>query len=156
MSPLQIWCNESQERYVMAIPADKMPVFEQICKRERAPFAVVGEATAEQHLTLTDTHFGSTPIDLPLNVLLGKAPKMHRDVQSAQTVGKALDLTGVTVKDAAERLLRLPAIAEKTFLVTIGDRTVTGLVARDQMVGPWQVPVANCGVSAASYDTYLG
>jgi phosphoribosylformylglycinamidine synthase len=156
MSPLQIWCNESQERYVMAIPADKMPVFEQICKRERAPFAVVGEATGDQHLTLSDSHFGSTPIDLPLNVLLGKAPKMHRDVQSVQTAGKALDLTGVTVKDAAERLLRLPAIAEKTFLVTIGDRSVTGLVARDQMVGPWQVPVANCGVTAASYDTYHG
>jgi phosphoribosylformylglycinamidine synthase len=156
MSPLQIWCNESQERYVMAIPADKMPVFEQICQRERAPFAVVGEATAEQHLTLTDSHFGSMPIDLPLNVLLGKAPKMHRDVQSAQTAGKALQLTGVTLKDAAERLLRLPAIAEKTFLITIGDRSVTGLVARDQMVGPWQVPVANCGVTAASYDTYHG
>ena len=156
MSPLQIWCNESQERYVMAIPADKMPVFEQICQRERAPFAVVGEATAEQHLTLTDTHFGSIPIDLPLSVLLGKAPKMHRDVQSATGAGKALDLAGVTVKEAAERLLRLPAIAEKTFLVTIGDRTVTGLVARDQMVGPWQVPVANCGVTAASYDTYHG
>ncbi|MDX1391239.1 MAG: phosphoribosylformylglycinamidine synthase, partial [Rheinheimera sp.] len=156
MSPLQIWCNESQERYVMAIPADKMPVFEQICQRERAPFAVVGEATSEQHLTLTDTHFGSTPIDLPLSVLLGKAPKMHRDVQSAQTAGKPLQLAGVSVKDAAERLLRLPAIAEKTFLVTIGDRSVTGLVARDQMVGPWQVPVANCGVTAASYDTYHG
>jgi phosphoribosylformylglycinamidine synthase len=156
MSPLQIWCNESQERYVMAIPADKMPVFEQICKRERAPFAVVGEATAEQHLTLTDTHFGSTPIDLPLSVLLGKAPKMHRDVKSATSAGKALELSDVSIKDAAERLLRLPAIAEKTFLVTIGDRTVTGLVARDQMVGPWQVPVANCGVTAASYDTYHG
>lgn len=156
MSPLQIWCNESQERYVMAIPADKMPVFEQICKRERAPFAVVGEATSEQHLTLTDTHFGSTPIDLPLSVLLGKAPKMHRDVQSAKAAGKSLDLAGVSIKDAAERLLRLPTIAEKTFLVTIGDRTVTGLVARDQMVGPWQVPVANCGVTAASYDTYHG
>ncbi|WP_417707070.1 phosphoribosylformylglycinamidine synthase [Rheinheimera aquimaris] len=156
MSPLQIWCNESQERYVMAIPADKMPVFEQICKRERAPFAVVGEATSEQHLTLTDTHFGSTPIDLPLSVLLGKPPKMHRDVKSATSAGKVLDLSGVSVKEAAERLLRLPAIAEKTFLVTIGDRTVTGLVARDQMVGPWQVPVANCGVTAASYDTYHG
>lgn len=153
MSPLEIWCNESQERYVMAIPADKMAVFEEICKRERAPYAVVGEATAEHHLTLSDQHFGNTPIDLPLNVLLGKAPKMHRDVKTQVTEGKALDLNGVTVADAAERLLRLPTIAEKTFLITIGDRTVTGLVARDQMVGPWQVPVANCGVTAASYDT---
>ncbi|MDX1677928.1 phosphoribosylformylglycinamidine synthase [Arsukibacterium sp.] len=156
MSPLQIWCNESQERYVMAIPPEKMAVFEQICQRERAPYAVVGEATSEQHLTLTDKHFGNTPIDLPLSVLLGKAPKMHRDVQSANAVGTPLNRDGITVADAAERLLRLPAIAEKTFLVTIGDRTVTGLVARDQMVGPWQVPVANCGVTAASYDSYHG
>ncbi len=156
MSPLQIWCNESQERYVMAIPADKMPVFEAICKRERAPYAVVGEATAEQHLTLSDSYFGNTPIELPLNVLLGKAPKMHREVQSLKAPAKPLDRSAITLADAAERLLRLPTIAEKTFLVTIGDRTVTGLVARDQMVGPWQVPVANCGVTAASYDTYHG
>lgn len=156
MSPLEIWCNESQERYVMAIPADKMPVFEKICQRERAPYAVVGEATSEQHLTLSDKHFGNTPIDLPLNVLLGKAPKMHREVVSVSAAGKALELTGVTVADAAERLLRLPTIAEKTFLVTIGDRSVTGLVSRDQMVGPWQIPLADCGVTAASYDTYHG
>ncbi|MDP5034518.1 MAG: phosphoribosylformylglycinamidine synthase [Alishewanella sp.] len=156
MSPLQIWCNESQERYVMAIPADKLAVFEEICKRERAPYAVVGEATADKHLTLSDQYFGNTPIDLPLNVLLGKAPKMHREVQSLQAVGKPLDRSAITIADAAERLLRLPTIAEKTFLVTIGDRTVTGLVARDQMVGPWQVPVANCAVTAASYDTYHG
>lgn len=156
MSPLQIWCNESQERYVLAIPADKMAIFEKICIRERAPFAVVGEATSERHLTLTDKHFGNTPIDLPLDVLLGKPPKMHRDVVSAQAAGEPLALTDVTVSDAAERLLRLPTIAEKSFLITIGDRSVTGLVARDQMVGPWQVPVANCGVTAASYDTYHG
>jgi len=156
MSPLEIWCNESQERYVMAIPADKMPVFEQICKRERAPYAVVGEATAEKHLTLSDKHFGNTPIDLPLSVLLGKAPKMHRDVASKQTAGKALDFAGVSVKDATERLLRLPTIAEKTFLISIGDRSVTGMVARDQMVGPWQVPVANCAVTTAALDTYHG
>ena len=156
MSPLEIWCNESQERYVMAIPADKMPVFEQICKRERAPYAVVGEATAEQHLSLSDRHFGNTPIDLPLSVLLGKPPKMHRDVQSKQTQGKALDFAGVSIKDATERLLRLPTIAEKTFLISIGDRSVTGMVARDQMVGPWQVPVANCAVTTAALDTYHG
>jgi phosphoribosylformylglycinamidine synthase len=156
MSPLEIWCNESQERYVMAIPADKMPVFEQICKRERAPFAVVGEATAEQHLTLSDKHFGNTPIDLPLSVLLGKAPKMHRDVISQQTAGQALDFAGVSIVEATERLLRLPTIAEKTFLISIGDRSVTGMVARDQMVGPWQVPVANCAVTTAALDTYHG
>jgi len=156
MSPLEIWCNESQERYVMAIPADKMPVFEQICRRERAPFAVVGEASAEQHLTLSDTHFGNTPIDLPLSVLLGKAPKMHRDVKSATAAGQPLDFSGVTLVDATERLLRLPTIAEKTFLISIGDRSVTGMVARDQMVGPWQVPVANCAVTTASLDSYHG
>ncbi|KKO48370.1 phosphoribosylformylglycinamidine synthase [Arsukibacterium sp. MJ3] len=156
MSPLQIWCNESQERYVMAIPPEKLALFEQICQRERAPYAVVGEATSDKHLTLTDQHFGTTPIDLPLSVLLGKAPKMHRDVQSAQAAGQPFKRDGISIADAVERLLRLPTIAEKTFLVTIGDRTVTGLVARDQMVGPWQVPVANCGITAASYDTYHG
>ena len=156
MSPLQIWCNESQERYVLAVPAERLADFDAICQRERAPYAVVGEATAEQTLRLNDSHFGNTPIDLPLNVLLGKPPRMHRDVKSQQAKGQALRLDGVTAADAAERLLRLPAIAEKTFLITIGDRTVTGLVARDQMVGPWQVPVADCGVTAASFDTYAG
>ncbi|MBQ1782823.1 MAG: phosphoribosylformylglycinamidine synthase [Gammaproteobacteria bacterium] len=156
MSPLQIWCNESQERYVLAVPAERLADFDAICQRERAPYAVVGEATAEQTLRLTDSHFGNTPIDLPLNVLLGKPPRMHRDVNSQQAKGQPLRLDGVTAADAAERLLRLPAIAEKTFLITIGDRTVTGLVARDQMVGPWQVPVADCGVTAASFDTYAG
>ncbi len=156
MAPHEIWCNESQERYVMAIPADKLAQFTAICQRERAPFAVVGEATEEAHLTLTDEHFDNTPIDLSLDMLLGKPPKMHRDVASQTVEGVALDFSGVSLTDAAERLLRLPAIAEKTFLITIGDRTVTGLVARDQMVGPWQVPVSDCGVTAAAYDTYHG
>ncbi|MDN7129883.1 phosphoribosylformylglycinamidine synthase [Pseudidiomarina sp. 1APR75-15] len=156
MSPLAIWCNESQERYVMAIAADRMTTFAEICERERAPFAVIGEATEEEHLTLTDRHFENTPIDLPLNVLLGKAPKMHRDVQRKQVAGEALQTGAIDIAEAAERLLRLPAIAEKTFLITIGDRSVTGLVARDQMVGPWQIPVADVAVTAASYDTYAG
>ncbi|CAB0151558.1 Phosphoribosylformylglycinamidine synthase [Pseudidiomarina piscicola] len=156
MSPLAIWCNESQERYVMAIATEHMQVFTDICERERAPFAVIGEATEEEHLSLTDSHFESTPIDLPLNVLLGKVPKMHRDVASQQATGKALNTSGIDLAEAAERLLRLPAIAEKTFLITIGDRSVTGLVARDQMVGPWQIPVADVAVTAASYDTYAG
>jgi phosphoribosylformylglycinamidine synthase len=156
MSPLEIWCNESQERYVMAIAPERMDVFEEICKRERAPFAVIGEATEAEHLTLTDEHFGDKPIDLPLNVLLGKPPKMHRDVTTKQAQGAAIDRDGIKLSEAAKRLLRLPAIAEKTFLITIGDRTVTGLVARDQMVGPWQIPVADVAVTAASYDTYAG
>ena len=156
MSPLEIWCNESQERYVMAIAPERMDVFEEICKRERAPFAVIGEATEAEHLTMTDEHFGNNPIDLPLNVLLGKPPKMHRDVKSQRADGEALVRDEIKLNEAAKRLLRLPSIAEKTFLITIGDRTVTGLVARDQMVGPWQIPVADVAVTAASYDTYAG
>ncbi|MEX1221050.1 MAG: phosphoribosylformylglycinamidine synthase [Idiomarina sp.] len=156
MSPLEIWCNESQERYVMAVPVDKMDVFAEICERERAPYAVLGEATAEQMLEMTDQHFNNKPIDLPLDVLLGKAPKMHRNVASKQATGQALDRETIKLGQAAKRLLSLPAIAEKTFLITIGDRSVTGLVARDQMVGPWQIPVADVAVTAASYDTYAG
>lgn len=156
MAPHEIWCNESQERYVLAVGVEDFDRFEAICKRERAQYAVIGEATAEPHLTVSDSHFENNPVDLPLDVLLGKAPKMHRDVTSKQVVGKALDTTLINAADAAQRLMRLPAIAEKTFLITIGDRSVTGLVARDQMVGPWQVPVANCAVTAATYDTYHG
>ncbi|WP_064662937.1 phosphoribosylformylglycinamidine synthase [Pseudoalteromonas sp. MQS005] len=156
MAPHEIWCNESQERYVLAVAVEDFDRFEAICKRERAQYAVIGEATAEPHLTVADSHFENNPVDLPLDVLLGKAPKMHRDVTSQQVLGKALDVENISAADAAERLLRLPTIAEKTFLITIGDRSVTGLVARDQMVGPWQVPVANCAVTAATYDTYHG
>lgn len=156
MSPLEIWCNESQERYVLAVNDEQLPIFEEICKRERAPFAVVGKATEEEHLTLTDNHFDNKPIDLSLDILLGKPPKMHRDVESKKETGKALSTSEMTVSDAADRLLRLPTIAEKTFLITIGDRSVTGMVSRDQMVGPWQVPVADCAVTAAALDSYHG
>ncbi|MEZ9822000.1 phosphoribosylformylglycinamidine synthase [Shewanella sp. 10N.286.45.A1] len=156
MSPLEIWCNESQERYVMSIAPENIELFTQICQRERAPFAVVGIATEERELILSDEHFENHPIELPLEVLLGKAPKMSRDVVSAKANSNALDQSDIAVKEAAHRLLRLPTIAEKTFLITIGDRTVTGLVNRDQMVGPWQVPVADCAVTAASYDSYVG
>lgn len=156
MAPHEIWCNESQERYVLAVGVEDFARFEAICKRERAQYAVIGEATEERHLTVADSHFDNSPVDLPLDVLLGKAPKMHRDVTSQQVVGTALDVDAINPADAAQRLLRLPTIAEKTFLITIGDRSVTGLVARDQMVGPWQVPVANCAVTAATYDTYHG
>ncbi len=156
MSPLEIWCNESQERYVLAVAPADLPRFEQICQRERAQYAIVGEATEERHLTLTDEHFDNKPVDMPLEVLLGKPPKMHRDVESAKTAGSPLDLAGVSVADAAERILRLPTVAEKTFLVTIGDRSVTGMVTRDQMVGPWQVPVADVAVTAAAHDSYHG
>ncbi|WP_281559919.1 phosphoribosylformylglycinamidine synthase [Thalassomonas sp. RHCl1] len=161
MSPLEIWCNESQERYVLAVSDEQLPVFTAICERERAPFAVVGKAIEEEHLTLTDEHFAddpknATPIDLSLDLLLGKPPKMHRDVQSKTDTGAPLALDNVTLEDAAQRLLSLPTIAEKTFLITIGDRSVTGMVNRDQMVGPWQVPVADCGVTASALDSYHG
>ncbi|WP_372760165.1 phosphoribosylformylglycinamidine synthase [Pseudoalteromonas sp.] len=156
MAPHEIWCNESQERYVLAVAVEDFARFEAICQRERAQYAVIGEATEEAHLTVADSHFDNKPVDLPLDVLLGKAPKMHREVTSEQVIGKQLDVSAIDAADAAQRLLRLPTIAEKTFLITIGDRSVTGLVARDQMVGPWQVPVANCAVTAASYDTYHG
>ncbi|MEH3414810.1 phosphoribosylformylglycinamidine synthase [Phytobacter diazotrophicus] len=156
MSPLEIWCNESQERYVLSVAADQLPLFDELCRRERAPYAVIGEAVAEQHLTMSDSHFDNQPIDLPLDVLLGKTPKMTRDVQTRRAAGEAIDSRDISIADAVNRVLHLPAVAEKTFLVTIGDRTVTGMVSRDQMVGPWQVPVANCAVTTASLDSYYG
>ncbi|GHY86273.1 phosphoribosylformylglycinamidine synthase [Vibrio cholerae] len=156
MSPLEIWCNESQERYVLAVAVEDMPLFDAICQRERAPYAVVGEAIEERHLTLEDRHFANTPIDMPMDILLGKPPKMHREASTLKVSSPALERFGIELNEAVERVLRLPAVAEKTFLITIGDRSVTGLVARDQMVGPWQVPVANCAVTAASFDSYHG
>lgn len=156
MSPHEVWCNESQERYVLSVSDENLPLFTQICERERAPFAVVGKATKEQHLTVTDEHFDNSPIDMPLDVLLGKPPKMHRDVKKAESHGAEFETQNIDVQEAAERLLRLPTIAEKTFLITIGDRSVTGMVTRDQMVGPWQVPVADVAVTASAFDTYHG
>ena len=156
MSPLEIWCNESQERYVIAVRDEDLESFENICKRERCPYAVVGTATDKQHLDLSDEHFANKPIDLPLDVLFGKPPKMHRVVETQKGEGDQLDLTAIDLNDAAKRLLSLPTIAEKTFLISIGDRTVTGLIARDQMVGPWQVPVSNVAVTASGYESYTG
>ncbi|MBD3585375.1 phosphoribosylformylglycinamidine synthase [Salinimonas sp. HHU 13199] len=156
MSPLEIWCNESQERYVLSVAPENLAQFDAICKRERAPYAVVGEATEAQHLNLNDAQFDNKPIDMPLDVLLGKPPKMHRDVQSTNASKAPVEKASMTVSDAVTRILQLPAVAEKTFLITIGDRSVTGLVHRDQMVGPWQVPVADVAVTATAYDTYHG
>lgn len=156
MSPLEVWCNESQERYVMAIAPAQMAQFDEICRRERAPYAVIGEATEELHLTLNDRHFDNQPIDMPLDVLLGKTPKMLRDVKTLQAKGEALQRADITIADTVKRVMHLPAVAEKTFLITIGDRTVTGMVTRDQMVGPWQIPVADCAVTSASLDSYYG
>ena len=156
MPPMAIWCNESQERYVLAIDERDMPVFKAICERERCPYAVIGEATEARHLTVGDAHFDNTPIDMPLEVLLGKPPKMLRDVKHAPFQKVDFDTGKIDIKEAAYRVLRLPAVADKSFLITIGDRSITGLVARDQMVGPWQVPVADVAVTAASYDVYSG
>ncbi|HBO37563.1 MAG TPA: phosphoribosylformylglycinamidine synthase, partial [Pasteurellaceae bacterium] len=156
MSPLEIWCNESQERYVLAVAPDKLPLFEQLCHRERAPYAVIGEAISKQHLTLEDEHFNNNPINLPMDVLLGKTPKMIRDVQSSAVKNSPVLQDQIKLKDALHRVLRLPVVAEKTFLITIGDRSVTGMVVSDQMVGPWQIPVANCAVTTASLDSYHG
>ncbi len=156
MSPLEIWCNEAQERYVLAVPDDRLTAFQQICGRERCPFAVVGKAREEMHLILEDNHFNNEPIDLPMSVLFGKPPKMHRDVKTVKPELNPVDVSTIDLADAAERVLMLPTVASKSFLITIGDRCVTGMVTRDQMVGPWQVPVADAAVTAMSYDSYFG
>ncbi len=156
MSPLELWCNESQERYVLAIPAARMATFAALCARERCPYAVVGEATSERRLVLTDRHFHNTPIDLPLEVLLGKPPRMHRRDTTVTRTLPRLDLGGLEFPEAVRRVLSHPSVADKSFLITIGDRSVTGLVVRDQMVGPWQVPVADCAVTAAAFDVHTG
>jgi phosphoribosylformylglycinamidine synthase len=156
MSPLEIWCNESQERYVMSVAPENLAVFEAICLRERAPFAVVGEATREQHLTLSDKKFGNKPIDMPLDVLLGKPPKMSKDVLTSTASGDVFETASLNIQDAVKRVLQLPTVADKTFLITIGDRSVTGMVSRDQMVGPWQVPVSDVAITTTAFDTYHG
>ncbi|MFN2331785.1 MAG: phosphoribosylformylglycinamidine synthase, partial [Halomonas sp.] len=156
MSPLEIWCNEAQERYVLAVSAEDLDTFDALCRRERCPYAVVGEATEAHHLTVRDDHFESLPVDLPMNVLFGKPPKMTREFQRAPNVMSGIMLDNLDLREAMDRVLRLPAVASKSFLITIGDRSITGQVARDQMVGPWQVPVADVAVTTASFDTHAG
>ncbi len=156
MSPMEIWCNESQERYVIAVYADKIEQFEAICQRERCLYAIVGEATEEQRLVVNDTVFNNNPVDMPLNLLLGKPPKMHRIVESRPLPQPAFETAVLDFQEVTERLLKLPTIASKSFLITIGDRSITGMVTRDQMVGPWQVPVADAGVTCTDYEGYTG
>ncbi len=168
MSPMQIWCNEAQERYVLAIAAEGLEAFKVLCERERCPYAVIGVATAAPELTITDQQFASQPVALPMNVLFGKPPKMLRDVthkmqRSSLSWGEELKVKVSVEEDetlhlaeAIARVLRFPTVADKSFLITIGDRTVTGLVCRDQMVGPWQVPVSDVAVTATSFDTETG
>lgn len=156
MSPMAIWCNESQERYVLAIEEQHLDLFTQLCERERCPFAVVGEASIEQKIVLADGHFDNVAIDLPSDVLFGKPPKMLRDVKHHPYPKNEFATDSIDISDAARRVLLLPTVANKNFLITIGDRSIGGLVARDQMVGPWQVPVADCAVTASDFVGYTG
>ncbi|MEY4413588.1 MAG: hypothetical protein RIQ53_881, partial [Pseudomonadota bacterium] len=156
LAPKEIWCNESQERYVLAIDPDRMPMFEQMAARERCPYAVVGVTTDERQLILEDGPGGERAIDMPMDVLLGKPPKMHRDVTRVARTEAPLALTGVRLEQVGLDVLRHPTVASKRFLITIGDRTVGGMSHRDQMVGPWQVPVADCAVTLADYAGLRG
>ncbi|MGC4242472.1 MAG: phosphoribosylformylglycinamidine synthase [Herbaspirillum sp.] len=156
LAPREIWSNESQERYVLAILPEHLDLFKYLCERERAPFAVVGTATEERQLKVIDPEHNNSPVDMPMDVLLGKPPKMHRDVQHVENQLPPVDLTGMELVDVAQRVLRLPAVADKSFLITIGDRSVGAMTVRDQMVGPWQVPVADVAVTAMGLEGYLG
>ncbi|WCM90846.1 phosphoribosylformylglycinamidine synthase [Acidovorax sp. NCPPB 3576] len=159
LAPKEIWSNESQERYVLAIAPQSLERFRAFCERERCPFAVIGTATEHRQLVLEDTAATGEqklPVDMPMEVLLGKPPKMHRDVKTVQREFAPIDLTGVALQKAVIDVLAHPTVASKRFLITIGDRTVGGLSHRDQMVGPWQVPVADCAVTLADYRGFAG
>ena len=156
MSPKEIWCNEAQERYVLAINKPQLEEFKALCERERCPYAVVGYSTKAQQLVLSDSTHNNNPIDMPMDVLLGKTPKMTRKVASIDVTAKALATSEIDLADAINRVLQLPSVASKSFLITIGDRTVTGMVTRDQFVGPWQVPVADVAVTCSDYKGYNG
>jgi phosphoribosylformylglycinamidine synthase len=155
MSPMAIWCNEAQERYALAVAPERVADFAAICARERCPWAIVGETTAARRLLVTDRLFGNAPVDMPVEVLLGKPPRMTRKAGRATRRGDELP-RDIDLRDAALRVLRLPAVADKSFLVTIGDRSVGGLTVRDQMVGPWQVPVADVAVTSSGFRAYTG
>ena len=156
MSPAEIWCNEAQERYVLGVAKDRLAEFAAFCERERCPWAAVGEATAEQTLVVRDESFGNSPVDMPLSVLFGSPPVLHRTISRSLPELTPLSLAGVALKDAIDRVLGFPAVASKQYLITIGDRSITGLVAREQMVGPWQVPVSDVAVTLAGYRSYRG
>ncbi|MFC2612209.1 MAG: phosphoribosylformylglycinamidine synthase [Eikenella corrodens] len=156
LTPLQIWCNEAQERYVLSILEKDLDTFRAICERERCPFAVVGTATDDGHLQVRDDLFANKPVDLPLNVLLGKPPKTTRTDKTQQQPEQPFSGSHIDLKEAAYRVLQLPAVAAKNFLITIGDRSVGGLTHRDQMVGRWQTPVADCAVTIMGFDTHRG
>jgi phosphoribosylformylglycinamidine synthase len=156
MSPLEIWCNEAQERYVLAIAADRLADFAALAQRERCPFGVIGDIDASGQLVVYDSLFGNEPVNMPIEALLGGTPRMQRDVKSVAHVAQPFEIAKIDLREAAYRVLRLPAVADKTFLITIGDRTVGGLVSRDQMVGPWQVPVSDVAVTLADHEGHAG
>jgi len=156
MSPMQIWSCEAQERYVVAIKPESLPLFQSFCEREHCLFAVIGEATTDEHLKLTDSLLGDNAVDIPMSLLFGKPPKMLRDATRIQTELPSLDFGAIALKEAVQRVLAFPAVADKSFLIHIGDRSVTGLVARDQLVGPWQVAVADVAVTASGFDAITG
>lgn len=156
LSPAEIWCNESQERYVMAIAPESLPLFTALCERERCPFCVVGEVTDERQLRVLDAESSSNPVDMPMEVLLGKPPRMERNDQRLEPAKAPVDLTHLQLAEVVHDVLKFPAVASKRFLITIGDRTVGGFTARDQMVGPYQVPVADVAVTLNDYVGYTG
>ncbi|OIO56684.1 MAG: phosphoribosylformylglycinamidine synthase [Alphaproteobacteria bacterium CG_4_10_14_0_2_um_filter_63_37] len=151
MSPMEIWCNEAQERYVLAVAPENLPRFEALCARERCIYGVIGEATQERRLVVEDRLLGNRPIDIEMEVLLGRTPKMLRQAQTVATELPSVTTVGIDLAEALDRVLHLPTVADKSFLITIGDRTVTGMVHRDQMVGPWQVPVSDVAVTISDY-----
>ena len=156
MSPMELWCNESQERYVMLLRADAVEAFERICERERCPYALIGELTENRDLRVVDEEFGNEPVAMPLEVLFGKPPKMTREASPARPAPEPWDHDGIELGEAVDRVLSFPAVADKSFLINIGDRTVGGKISRDQMVGPWQVPVADAAVTTSGYWGYTG
>lgn len=156
MSPLEIWCNESQERYVLVVDEKDLDRFDKIASRERALYTVLGDVQTKKQLIVHDELFGNNPVDMPLDVLLGKPPKISKKVATVAPVLERLDLSTVEISEAVQRVLQMPCVADKSFLITIGDRSITGMVARDQMVGPWQVPVADAAVTTSGLCSYEG
>lgn len=156
MSPMEIWCNEAQERYVLIIAPEHQAEFDALCQRERCPVAVLGQTQTEPNLVLADAQFDNHPVDIPMDVLLGKTPQTHRDTSKREQTTRAFDTRKIPLDDAIQRVLSMPAVASKSFLITIGDRSVGGLSHRDQMVGPWQVPVADAAVTCADFSGYHG
>ena len=156
MSPMGIWCNEAQERYILLVGDDRIDEFTELCERERCPLSIIGTLTDDGNLVVSDRTFDNRVVDMPMQMLLGNPPKMERDVRREPLAGGELDLDGIELEDAARRVLRFPAVADKSFLIHIGDRTVGGLTARDQMIGPWQVPVSDVAITASSFNNTTG